>query len=298
METASMKILNIVLGVVCLAAFGTTGMLYSQKNRAVKACEAQVAETETVQSELADLKAKYTALEEENTGNKADNAELTSKLKTATAKAAQASVALDRLQRNQQQMNQQLRGLSKELQEKKQEIGQLSEARRGLISRFTNELRNREVQITQMGDSLSVEMVGGIMFHSGQAGLSDQGKEVLRKVADAIKDVTDRQIRIEGHTDNVPIRRRKDQFETNWELSAARATNVVRYLIDDLGVAPERLEATAMSQYHPVADNDTAEGRAKNRRIVIKLTPKVVAEPAAAEEPAEEPAEKAPAADE
>jgi chemotaxis protein MotB len=293
-----MKILNIILGVVCVAAFGTTAMLYTQKNKAVKACEAQVVETETVQGELAELKAKYTALEEENAGNKATSMELDRKLKTTTAKATQAALALDKLQRNQQQMSQRLQGLSKELQEKTQEIGQLSEARRGLISRFTNELRNREVQITQMGDSLSVEMVGGIMFHSGQAGLSDQGKEVLRRVADAIKDVSDRQIRIEGHTDNVPIRRRKDQFETNWELSAARATNVVRYLIDDLGVAPERLEATAMSQYHPVADNDTAEGRAKNRRIVIKLTPRVVAEPVAAEEPAETPAGEAPADDE
>jgi len=107
-------------------------------------------------------------------------------------------------------------------------------------------------------------------------------------VGEAIKGVEDKQIRIEGHTDSVPIRRRKAMYATNWELSAARATNVVRYLVDQLGVAPERLEAAAMSHYHPVADNGTSEGRAKNRRIVIKLAPMPARAAPAAEKPADE----------
>jgi chemotaxis protein MotB len=287
-----MKIVNIILGVVCAAAFGLAAMVYTQKGKVTKAYDAQVAETETLQQKLDDLQTKYQALEGEKGQLESTAQELDRKLKTTTAKASQAVAALDTLQRNQDQMSRQLKGLNEQLREKQQEIGQLADARRGLISRFTNELRNREVQITQMGDSLSVEMVGGIMFHSGQVALSEQGEEVLRRVADAIKGVEDRQIRIEGHTDNVPIRRLKGLYETNWELSAARATNVVRFLTDEMGVAPERLEATAMSQYHPVADNDTEEGRAKNRRIVIKLAPQVVAEPVAVEEPAPAAAEE------
>jgi len=290
-----MKIVNLILGIVCAIAFGGAAMLYSQKSKAVKAGDESLAKVATLEARLTDLQAKHTALTGDRDKVAAASGELADQLKGAETQARQALLDLEReksqnegIKLQNDAMEQQLQGLSVALRSKEQEAGQLADARRRLIGNFTKELRSREVQITQLGDSLSLEMVGGILFHSGHAGLSDQGMEMLGRVGEAIKGVAGKQIRIEGHTDSVPIRRRKAMYATNWELSAARATNVVRYLVDQLGVAPERLEAAAMSQYHPVADNGTSEGRAKNRRIVIKLAPMPASAAPAPEQPADE----------
>ena len=113
-----------------------------------------------------------------------------------------------------------------------------------------------------------------LFFDSGRATLKDTGKEVLKKVADAIKSYDDKAIRIVGHTDNVPISGNLQKvFPSNWELSAARATTVVRFL-QDTGIPPERLVATGRAEYAPVAPNDSPEGRQKNRRIEITLIDK------------------------
>ena len=94
-------------------------------------------------------------------------------------------------------------------------------------------------------------------------------------IADVLNKITDKQIRIEGHTDNVPISSKlQDRFKTNWELSTARATTVVRYLIDHGGVDRQYLSAVGYADTHPLASNDTEEGRSSNRRIDIVLYPK------------------------
>lgn len=116
-------------------------------------------------------------------------------------------------------------------------------------------------------------MVEKILFDSGSAEIKKEGKKVLDRVVEILKNVKDRQINIEGHTDNVPISPRLAQkFPTNWELSTARATNVVRYL-QEKGIDPALLSATGYAEYRPVSPNDTEEGRAKNRRIEIVLVP-------------------------
>jgi chemotaxis protein MotB len=100
-----------------------------------------------------------------------------------------------------------------------------------------------------------------------------QGKEVLNKVNDVLMDIQENKISIEGHTDNVPIGPKLAQrFPTNWELSTARATQVVRYLIS-LGADTARIGASGFSEYQPVAPNDTPENQQQNRRIEIVLTP-------------------------
>jgi chemotaxis protein MotB len=89
-----------------------------------------------------------------------------------------------------------------------------------------------------------------------------------------VKNTEKKVIRVEGHTDNVPVSSRlAEKFPTNWELSTARATNVVRFLQDKVGIAPARLEAVGMSEFHPVATNKTLVGRSQNRRIEIALLP-------------------------
>jgi chemotaxis protein MotB len=117
-------------------------------------------------------------------------------------------------------------------------------------------------------------MVEKVLFDSGSADIKKNGKNVLDRVGGILKQVTDKQINIEGHTDNVPISPKlQHKFPTNWELSTTRATNVVRYLQEKGGLDPRLLFAAGFAEYRPLDSNDTGEGRAKNRRIEIVLIP-------------------------
>ena len=116
-------------------------------------------------------------------------------------------------------------------------------------------------------------MVEKILFDSGSAVIKKDGKKVLDRVADILKTIKNQQIKVEGHTDNAPISSRlADRFPTNWELSTARATTVVRYL-QERGLDPALLSAEGYAEYRPVAANDTDDNKAKNRRIEIVLIP-------------------------
>ena len=125
-------------------------------------------------------------------------------------------------------------------------------------------------------------MIDRVLFDSGRADIKPAGLKVLKQVSDVLNKITDKQIRIEGHTDNVPISTKlQDKFKTNWELSTARATTVVRYLIDHGGVQAQALSAVGYADTHPVASNDSEEGRSSNRRIEIVLYPKDLSQIAA-----------------
>jgi chemotaxis protein MotB len=140
-----------------------------------------------------------------------------------------------------------------------------------LLADLNDEVKKGQLQVRQLKGMLTVDVAEQLFFDSGRATLKDTGKQVLQKVADSLKSYDDKAIRIVGHTDNVPISGGLQKvFPSNWELSAARATTVVRFL-QDAGIAPERLVATGRAEYAPVAPNDSAEGRQKNRRIEITL---------------------------
>jgi len=145
----------------------------------------------------------------------------------------------------------------------------------GLVSNLNEEVKKGQLQVRQYKDMLTVEVAEQLFFDSGKAALKDSGKEVLKKVGDAVKGLDDKVVRVVGHTDNVPIA--TAQFPSNWELSAARATTVVRFLQAN-GVPPERLTASGRGEFSPVAPNDDAEGRRKNRRIEITLIDKNLAQ--------------------
>jgi chemotaxis protein MotB len=140
-----------------------------------------------------------------------------------------------------------------------------------LVAGLTEEVKKGELQVRQYKDMLTVDVAEQLFFDSGRADLKDTGKAVLKKVGDALKGYEDKVIRVVGHTDNVPIKTKV--FPSNWELSVARATTVVRYL-QEVGIAPERMVASGRAEYQPVAENDTPEGRKKNRRIEITLIDK------------------------
>jgi chemotaxis protein MotB len=124
-----------------------------------------------------------------------------------------------------------------------------------------------QVEMTKEGLSLSLEEQDGTAyFESGKADITQQGKNVLDKVAPIIGALPN-DVVIEGHTDNIPIH--TSQYDTNWELSTARATSVVKYLVNTDKLAPQRLSAIGYGEYKSIAPNDTPENRNKNRRVVF-----------------------------
>ena len=159
------------------------------------------------------------------------------------------------------------------IKEKNQAISELEKTYNNLVSELNEEIKKGEIEVTQLRDKLTLSMVDKILFDSGKADIKQSGKAVLDRVAEILMNVTDKQIRIEGHTDDVPIGPvLAAKFPTNWELSTARSTTVVRYL-QERGVDPRVLSAAGFSEFRPVDSNETAEGRAKNRRIEIILIP-------------------------
>jgi chemotaxis protein MotB len=158
--------------------------------------------------------------------------------------------------------------------EKAEQLEKATQTYQDLTKKLEKEIQEGKVQIKEMKDRLTMTMVDKILFSSGSAEIGTEGKKVLDKVVSILKDLKDKRIQVEGHTDNVPIvSDLKKRFPTNWELSTGRATEVVRYLQESGGIDPHLLSATGYGEYMPVAVNDTDEGKHKNRRIEIVLLP-------------------------
>jgi len=154
-------------------------------------------------------------------------------------------------------------------------------ARQDSITRRLNSVL-RNALLGFASDELSVEIRNGkvyvsmsdkLLFKSGSAAVETKGVEALKVLGDVLNKNTDIDILVEGHTDNVPIR--TSVYRDNWDLSVARATSIVRILSADYKVDPTRLTASGKGEYYPRAGNDTAEGRASNRRTEIILSPKL-----------------------
>jgi chemotaxis protein MotB len=176
-----------------------------------------------------------------------------------------------RLEGEKMRLAQELADAQKAREEK---VRELSSTYDRLVEQMKGEIATGEVTISELKGKLTVNMVDAILFDSGKAEIKPEGLVVLGKVIEILKSVDDKAIRIEGHTDAVPISGTLAQrYPTNWELSAARAINVARYL-QKQAIDPTLLSAAGFGEFKPVAANDTVEGRAKNRRIEIVLVPK------------------------
>jgi chemotaxis protein MotB len=170
-----------------------------------------------------------------------------------------------------------LAGFSNKLDEANAAIARLTEENKSVVqtqqsleSEMRKALESKEVTISELRGKLTVNILDRILFDSGEAELKAEGQRILEKIAGVLAQHTNRQVHIIGHTDDVPIHRK---FASNWELSTARATAAVRFLQEHAGVDPRRLGALGYGQFHPVAPNTTAEGRAKNRRIEVVILP-------------------------
>lgn len=145
--------------------------------------------------------------------------------------------------------------------------------RERLLDRFQQQLtgliQGGQLSMSSTAAGIALQLEEEILFNSATADLLTQGKQVLQQLIPALKQ-TGQAIAVEGHTDNRPIA--TPRFPSNWELSGARAAQVARYLIQQ-GIAPERVSATGYADTRPVADNGTAEGRARNRRVTLLVKP-------------------------
>jgi chemotaxis protein MotB len=180
--------------------------------------------------------------------------------------------------------------LAQKVTEKEKELAALHSTQDEIVTELKGEIADKTVQVERIRDQLRVDLVDEVLFDSGEATLKPAGATVLGKLASVLARAEGRRIEVQGHTDDVPITGAlAKRFASNWELSAVRATNVVRYLQDQAKLDPARLSAAGYAEYRPRGPNDTEAGRKANRRIEILLLPL----PPAAEAPAAAPAASA-----
>ena len=157
--------------------------------------------------------------------------------------------------------------------EKDNELSELDKTKGLLEKRLQKEIGDKEVRLEMAEKGLAIIFLAEVLFDSGKADIKQEALGVLDKVADVLKEnIGDRNIGIEGHTDNEPIKH--SGWKSNWELSTARATSVLHYIVDSKGIEPEKVSATGYGEYRPVSPNDTSEGRRQNRRVEIVILPK------------------------
>lgn len=141
-----------------------------------------------------------------------------------------------------------------------------------LRAALQKEIAGRDVEISQLKGKLSVRVLDRVLFRTGSAKILPAGERVLAKLAPLLAKGGEN-IHVEGHTDNVPIHKKlKSKYATNWELSTARAASVARYLQYKGKIDPKRIEAVGLGEYRPVAPNNSAANRQRNRRVEIILT--------------------------
>ena len=169
--------------------------------------------------------------------------------------------------------------LAEKVAEKEKELVALRSTQDELVSELKSEIADKTVQVERIRDQLRVDLVDEVLFDSGEASLKPAGIAVFGKIGAVLAKTTNRRVEVQGHTDDVPITGAlAKRFPTNWELSAARATNVVRFLQDQAKLDPRRLTATAHAEFQPKGPNATEAGRRQNRRIEILLIPIPLAE--------------------
>ena len=182
---------------------------------------------------------------------------------------AQKSAALEKKVADLQKQNQELTTASAQLQQEKGAAEAKSAQYEQLAGSLQNQIASGQIELSELRGKMTVKLKDKVLFASGSTALNKEGKAALNAVADAFKGLHDKNVIVAGYTDDVPTG--KSGFKDNWDLSAARAVTVVRYL-QSKDVPPEILGAAGFSQYRPLAPNDSAQNRSANRRIEIALT--------------------------
>lgn len=231
-------------------------------------------------------KGKYLAARASADQLRADSVRLASELATQSGnlsnlQSANASMQqrIDMLQRQMDSANQTNAGALAQSQRRLENLQSLIDQQRKTTSELRQKMadalkgfNSNELSVTVKNGKVYVSLQENLLFPSGSAVVNPKGKQALGRLAGVLTINPDINVNIEGHTDSIPIRSR---YEDNWALSVARATSIVRILTKDYGIDPVRIIASGHSLYDPVDTNTTKEGRAKNRRTEIILSPKL-----------------------
>ncbi|MGZ3408037.1 MAG: OmpA family protein [Polyangia bacterium] len=258
----------------CVAGCGVSQAEYNVRLTEIEKCQAELGQT---QNQLGASHAREDQLRKEREERDDDIARL----------RADAAKLASNLQATQHEMD--------ALRRAHAQAEQRNELYRTLVSRLRDAIGAGTLAVEVRKGKMLVKLGDTILFDPGQATLKSDGQRALRQVAQALKEIAERDFLVAGHTDNRPIK--NSPYASNWELSTARAVTVVRFLQSE-GVDPRRLAAAGYSEFDALADNDTADSRALNRRIEVVVMPRInelpqidINEPAAAA-----PAPDAPAA--
>lgn len=195
------------------------------------------------------------------------------RLKSQSSKELQDAVSeYNRLKEELEERNQRLKQLEDMLAERDRLLASIREKLLAALKEF----EERGLTVYEKDGKIYVSLSDKLLFKSGKYQVNSEGKRALKELAQVLREVTEVEIFVEGHTDNVPYKGRKGTAPSdNWELSVLRATEVTKILTNDYNVAAKRVTASGHGEHLPKADNDEEEGRAKNRRTEIILVPDI-----------------------
>ena len=213
--------------------------------------------------------ASLASLREQNKFLQANNQDLINNIGNLTTLSKKGAENLEKSLESMQEKDLRIRTMQEAMTKKDSVTLALVTSLKGVLGNMSDE----DIQINVEKGVVYVSISDKLLFRSGSHTVTKRAKEVLGKVAKVVNDKPELEFMVEGHTDNVPIK--LDDISDNWDLSVKRATAVIRILQNDFSVAPERMTAAGRSYYMPVADNDTAANRAKNRRTRIVVLPKI-----------------------
>ncbi len=231
-------------------------------------------ELEAVSSKYDNLKASYDALEKNSSSaiaaNSKKNRELLAQLETKEQALAAENERLEKLKKELESRSQRVAELENVIASKDAAMTRLKDA----ISKALTNFEGKGLTVEQRDGKVYVSMENKLLFQSGSWAVGANGREAVKQLGSVLAENPEIAILIEGHTDNVPYTG-SGQLSGNWDLSTKRATAIVTILRENPSINPENLTAAGRGEFAPVASNDTAEGKAKNRRIEVILTPKL-----------------------
>ncbi len=195
-------------------------------------------------------------------------------LESLRDKIVDANNSLNTALAENQKLKDQVDTLQKQVADLEQEKAMTAQMAHSLENEMRADLESKDVTISKLQGKLTVNILDRVLFDSGEAILKPAGESVIRKIAALLAAHPNLKIHVIGHTDNIPVRpNARSKFASNWELSTARALAAVHFLTEQAGVDSRRVGAVGYGEFRPIADNATAEGRSKNRRIAITILP-------------------------
>ena len=224
---------------------------------------------QVTKEQLAAANARVTSLEEQLAQAKKDYAALQGSLDKSLSNASQNNISIEKLVDQINESNQYIRHLV----EVKSKSDSLNMVLTNNLTRSLSKEELKEVDVQVLKGVVYISLADNMLYKSGSYEINDRAAETLSKIAKIIMDYKDYDVLVEGNTDNVPITR--ENIRNNWDLSCQCASSVVQYLQNNYGVDPKRLTAGGRGEYNPLASNDTALGKQRNRRTQIIITPKL-----------------------